>query len=54
MLQKQLLQEHQATFPQLVLIAEQWQAEDSAQTAFGSESTDYVRQALEYNRESTE
>jgi hypothetical protein len=54
MLQKPLLQEHQASLAQLVLIAEQWQAADSAQTAFGSESTEYVRQASEYNRESTE
>ena len=54
MLQKRLLQELQATLPQLVLIAEQWQAADSAQTAFGSESTEYVRQTSGYNRESTE
>jgi hypothetical protein len=54
MLQKRMHQEHQATLAQLVLMAEQWQAADSAQTAFGSESTKYVRQASEYNRESTE
>ena len=54
MLQKRLLQEHQASLAQLVFIAEQWQAADSAQAAFGSESTEYVRQAAEYNRESTE
>ena len=40
--------------PQLVLIADQWQVADSAQTAFGSESTEYVRQASEYKQESTE
>ena len=53
MLQKRLLQEHQASLAQLVLIAEQWQAADSARAAFGSKSTEYVRQAAEYNREST-
>jgi hypothetical protein len=50
MLQKRLLQERQVSLAQLVLIAEQWQAADSAQAAFGSESTEYVRQASEYNR----
>jgi hypothetical protein len=54
MLRKRLLQEQQATLPQLVLIAKQWQAADSAQTAFGSKSMEYTRQASEYNRESTE
>ena len=45
MLQKCLLQERQVSLAQLVLIAEQWQAADRAQAAFGSESTEHVRQA---------
>ena len=49
-LQKRLLQEQQATLPQLILIAKQWQAADGTQTAFGSESTEYTRQTSEYDR----
>jgi hypothetical protein len=44
MLQKKLLQEQEPTLQQLVRIAEQWQAADSAQTAFGTEATEFVRQ----------
>ena len=44
MLQKKLLQEQDPTLQQLVRIAEQWQAADSAQTAFGTEATEFVRQ----------
>ena len=42
-LQKRLLQEQQATLPQLILIAKQWQAADGTKTAFGSEPTGYTR-----------
>jgi hypothetical protein len=55
MLQKKLLQEQDPSLKQLVCIAEQWQAADSAQTAFGSEATEYVCQAYtEEEREETE
>jgi hypothetical protein len=55
MLQKKLLQEQDPSLKQLVRIAEQWQAADSAQTAFGTEATEYVRQAYtEEEREETE
>jgi hypothetical protein len=43
-LQKKLLQEQEPSLQQLVRIAEQWQAADSAQTAFGTEATEFVRQ----------
>ena len=55
MLQKKLLQEQDPSLKQLVRIAEQWQAADSAQTAFRTEATEYVRQAYtEEEREETE
>ena len=53
-LQKWLLQEQDTMLHQLVLIAEQWQVANSAQTAFGSKSTEYVRHASEYKQESSE
>jgi hypothetical protein len=49
-LQKRLLQEHQATLPQMILIAKQWQAADGTKTAFGSEPTGHTRQAPKYNQ----
>ena len=49
-LQKRLLQEQQATLPQLILITKQWQAADGTKTAFGSEPTGYTRQAPRYNQ----
>jgi hypothetical protein len=55
MLQKKLLQEQDPTLQQLVRIAEQWQAADSAQTAFGTVATEFVRQTCtEEEREETE
>ena len=56
MLQKRLLQEQNPLLSQLVRIAELWQAADSAQTAFGTKATEYVRQAYteEKREESTE
>jgi hypothetical protein len=51
-LQKQLLRETDlslspaANLSRLVLIAEQWQAAESTQEAFGNESAEYARQAL--------
>ena len=60
-LQKQLLRETDASLSpaanlsRLVLIAEQWQAAESTQEAFGSESTEYARQALaDHERDRTE
>jgi hypothetical protein len=44
-----------ANLSRLVLIAEQWQAAESTPEAFGSESTEYVRQALaDHERDKTE
>ena len=44
MLQKKLLQEKTPTLKQLVSIAQQWQAADSAQASFGTEAAEFVRQ----------
>ena len=43
-LQKKLLLEQDPALHRLVRIAEQWQAVDSAQTAFGTEAAEFVRQ----------
>jgi hypothetical protein len=54
-LQKKLLLEQEASLNQLVRIAEQWQAADSAQTAFGTEAAEFVRQTCtEEAQEETE
>jgi hypothetical protein len=55
MLQKKLLQEQNRSLKQLVRIAKQWQAVDSAQKAFGTVATEYVCQThTEGEREETE
>ena len=43
-LQKKLLLEQDPALHRLVRIAEQWQAADSAQTAFGTEAAEFIRQ----------
>ena len=43
-MQKRLLQEETLTLKQLVSIAQQWQAADSAQASFGMEAAEFVRQ----------
>lgn len=54
MLQKKLLQEQEPTLSKLVRIVEQWQAADIVQTAFKSESSDYVRRVSKYKHQKTE
>ena len=51
MLQQKLLQEEAPTLQRLVGIAKLWQSAESAQTAFGTAATEFVRQTTKENRE---